>query len=60
MDAEGNKLRERTIMGVKEYGYDGIYQLTSAVYEQDQEFTWNYDNAGNRLYSRDIYVKNSQ
>ena len=59
LDAEGNKLREKTIMGVKEYGYDNIYQLTSAAYEQGQGFTWSYDNAGNREYSSMFNVQGS-
>ncbi|MFW6145546.1 MAG: hypothetical protein ACOC4Y_01975, partial [bacterium] len=38
LDNEGNKLKEDTNIGVREYGYDDIYQLTSAVYERDQDF----------------------
>ena len=46
-------------MGVKEYGYDNIYQLTAAAYEQGQGFTWSYDNAGNREYSSMFNVQGS-
>ena len=42
-----------TNLGTKNYGYDNIYELTSAKYEQNQAFTWSYDPAGNRAFSRD-------
>ena len=57
LDNEGNKLKEKTNLGVKAYGYDNIYQLTSAVYERNQSFTWAHDAAGNRSYSRDSALR---
>jgi len=42
---------EKTNTGIRTYGYDDIYQLTSAKYERGQAFTWEYDTAGNRLSS---------
>jgi len=53
LDGEGNKLMEKTNLGTKNYGYDNIYELTSAAYEKGQSFTWSYDSAGNRAFSRD-------
>jgi RHS repeat-associated protein len=48
LDPEGNKLHEKTNVGTRNYGYDNIYQLTSAAYERNQAYTWSYDAAGNR------------
>ncbi|MBN2754505.1 MAG: hypothetical protein JXR81_06520 [Candidatus Goldbacteria bacterium] len=53
IDAEGNKIKEKTNLGVKQYGYDNTYQLTSATLEKGQALTWVYDNAGNRISSAD-------
>ena len=44
-------MTEKTILGTRNYGFDDIYQLTSAKYERGQAFTWEYDAAGNRLSS---------
>ncbi|HRQ45126.1 MAG TPA: RHS repeat-associated core domain-containing protein, partial [Candidatus Goldiibacteriota bacterium] len=63
LDAEGNKIKEKTNLGVKQYGYDNTYQLTSATLEKGQSLTWAYDNAGNRTSSADptqrTYTPNS-
>ena len=59
LDNEGNKMSERTNIGTRRYGYDEIYQLTSAVYERNQQFTWQYDAAGNRTYSSMLNAQGS-
>jgi hypothetical protein len=47
-------VKEDTNLGTKTYGYDNIYELTSASYEKNmQNFTWQYDAAGNRLSSNE-------
>jgi len=57
LDAEGNKLKETTVLGQKSYAYDNIYQLKSAQYEKGDSFTWNYDNSGNRVSSNEIGIE---
>ncbi|HRU39606.1 MAG TPA: RHS repeat-associated core domain-containing protein, partial [Candidatus Goldiibacteriota bacterium] len=60
-------MSEKTNTGTRNYGYDAIYQLTNATYERNQSFSWHYDDAGNRTFSRDsapvlsesTYVPNS-
>ncbi|MBP7792940.1 MAG: hypothetical protein KA120_07765 [Candidatus Goldbacteria bacterium] len=59
LDNEGNKMTEKTNIGTRNYGYDDIYQLTSAAYEREQAFTWNYDSAGNRTYSSMLNAQGS-
>ena len=63
MDGEGKKVIEETILGEKRYWYDEIYQIIRARYEGGEEFTWKYDEAGNREYSKEeeekTYIANN-
>ncbi len=59
LDNEGNKKVEKTNIGMRSYGYDNIYQLTSATYERSQSFSWVYDPAGNRISSAEWQMPNA-
>ncbi|MEM5777859.1 MAG: RHS repeat-associated core domain-containing protein [Candidatus Aenigmatarchaeota archaeon] len=50
-------MSEKTNIGTRVYGYDDIYQLTSATYERNQAFSWVYDPAGNRLSSVETWAQ---
>jgi RHS repeat-associated protein len=50
-DSVGNRLTKTTSAGTENYGYDDIYQLTSAMYPAGSAFPntgFNYDKLGNR------------
>jgi len=54
-DDVGNRLTMTTLEGVHTYGYDEIYQLTSAAHPEpaNPPESYSYDPAGNRLTSSD-------
>lgn len=50
-DNVGNRLTMATLEGTHNYGYDDIYQLTSATHPSQPAESYTYDPVGNRLTS---------